>query len=338
MLTHAAYVQDAWQVTRNLTLQPRPALGDLPVPDPRRRAGRLPLRSRRRERLQRRRGRRARRHRGQLGEGPDPAAPGCRVPSEREDRPARRLRAHLGRPAPSSTSATHTPSTMRGPTPRRPTTGSRTRSCRVTTLRQGLNTALYGTAPDLSQGVIRLPVGAGTTTYPKEPDRKYVQSWNVFAQREFNSWLSGAGWLCGNAGEGQHGLHQHQHLRPRHRQRGARAGRVRTHPGHQHDQAVRGRHLQGLQAEVKARGANGMLGIVYTLSKTENYQDTTPTLASPTRPRRSATRARPASTGATTSRRTGSTTCPSARTSAGPTDGIANALLAAGRSTGSCRS
>lgn len=52
----------------------------------------------------------------------------------------------------------------------------------VTTLRQGLiNTS---TPPDLTQGIIPLPANTGTTTFPKDPRRKEIHSFNFFIERE----------------------------------------------------------------------------------------------------------------------------------------------------------
>jgi len=52
----------------------------------------------------------------------------------------------------------------------------------VTTLRQGIiNTAAV---PDLTQGTLPLPANTGTTTYPKDAMRKYIQSWNLTVERE----------------------------------------------------------------------------------------------------------------------------------------------------------
>src|ERR1043165_230444 len=52
----------------------------------------------------------------------------------------------------------------------------------VTTLRQGLiNTS---TPPDLSQGILPLPANTGTTTFPKEPKRKEIHSFNFIIERE----------------------------------------------------------------------------------------------------------------------------------------------------------
>jgi hypothetical protein len=54
----------------------------------------------------------------------------------------------------------------------------------ATTLRAGLDEATYGASPDLSTGKIKLPASSGTTTYPKDAMRKYIQSWNFMVQRE----------------------------------------------------------------------------------------------------------------------------------------------------------
>jgi hypothetical protein len=143
----------------------------------------------------------------------------------------------------------------------------------VTTLRQGLDTARYGAAPDLNQGIIRLPVGAGTTTYPKEPDRKYVQSWNVFAQRELTSWLSGQIGYVGTLVRGNMGFININTSAPG----TGNAGRELARFGLTQDinmiKPFGDAHYNGLQAELRARGKNGLLGVAYTLSKATNYQD-----------------------------------------------------------------
>jgi outer membrane receptor protein involved in Fe transport len=143
----------------------------------------------------------------------------------------------------------------------------------VTTLRQGLNEALYGQAPDLSQGVVKLPVGAGTTTYPKEPDRRYIQSWNVMAQREITSWLSGQVGYVGTLVRGQMGFVNINTSAPG----TGNAGRALAQFGLTQDinmiKPFGDATYNGLQVELRARGGNGQLGVVYTLSRAENYQD-----------------------------------------------------------------
>jgi outer membrane receptor protein involved in Fe transport len=143
----------------------------------------------------------------------------------------------------------------------------------LTTLRQGLNTAQYGTAPDLSQGVIKLPTGAGTTTYPEEPDRQYIQSWNVMAQREITPWLSAQLGYVGTLIKGQMGFININTSAPG----TGSAGRALASFGLTQDinmiKPFGDATYNALQAEVRARGANGQLGVVYTLSKAENYAD-----------------------------------------------------------------
>ncbi len=143
----------------------------------------------------------------------------------------------------------------------------------VTTLRQGLNTALYGAAPDLGQGVLRLPSGVSTTTYPKEPDRGYIQSWNVMTQREFSSWLSGQAGYVGTLIKGQMGFININTSAPG----TGNAGRALAGFGLTQDinmiEPFGDGTYHALQAELKARSQNGQLGVVYTLSKAENYQD-----------------------------------------------------------------
>jgi hypothetical protein len=143
----------------------------------------------------------------------------------------------------------------------------------VTTLRQGLDTARFGAAPDLGQGVLRLPVGAGTTTYPKEPERRSIQSWNVMLQRELAPWLSGQLGYVGTRIRGQMGFININTSAPG----TGNAGRALARFGLTQDINMilpfgDGRY-HGLQAEVRARGRNGLLGVSYTLSKTTNYQD-----------------------------------------------------------------
>src|SRR5215510_4817660 len=52
----------------------------------------------------------------------------------------------------------------------------------VTTLRQGLINA--STPPDVTQGILALPANTGTTTFPKEPMRDRIHSFNFFIERQ----------------------------------------------------------------------------------------------------------------------------------------------------------
>src|SRR5438270_8551186 len=55
----------------------------------------------------------------------------------------------------------------------------------VTTLRLGLNEAAYGQFPNLGNGIIPLPANTGTTTWPQNVRRKYIESWNFMLQHQF---------------------------------------------------------------------------------------------------------------------------------------------------------
>jgi hypothetical protein len=74
----------------------------------------------------------------------------------------------------------------------------------VTTLRLGLiNT---GPVPDLTAGILRLPANSGTTTYPKTPQRKNINSWNIILQRELPWKFVGEIGYIGTRANGQMGF------------------------------------------------------------------------------------------------------------------------------------
>jgi hypothetical protein len=58
----------------------------------------------------------------------------------------------------------------------------------VTNFRQGLIAPIA--PPDLTQGKLLLPAGVGTITYPKELDRGHIDSWNIAVQRELTPWMT----------------------------------------------------------------------------------------------------------------------------------------------------
>lgn len=73
----------------------------------------------------------------------------------------------------------------------------------VTTLRQGLTAAGTGTVPDLSSGILKLPSTVGTTTFPKNAMRKYVESWNFIVEHQFGRDLTGQTGYVGTRAVGQ---------------------------------------------------------------------------------------------------------------------------------------
>lgn len=150
----------------------------------------------------------------------------------------------------------------------------------VTTLRQGLNEALYGVPPDLNQGIIHLPRGAGTVTYPRVEERKYVQSWNVTVQRELFSRFTGQVGYAGTRAVGQQGYLNINASAPG----SGDAGRPLAPLGIVNDITLvapvtdaAGHFLDAtyhaLQAEFRGRVGTSQVGVAYTLSRAINYQD-----------------------------------------------------------------
>ena len=143
----------------------------------------------------------------------------------------------------------------------------------VTTLRQGLNQALYGVAPDLNQGIVHLPLGAGTTTFPKDAQRKYIQSWNLTVQRELFSRFSGQIGYVGTRALGQQGFININASAPG----TGNAGRPLAPLGIVTDinmiMPFRDATYHALQTEFRGRVATSQFGVVYTLSRAINYQD-----------------------------------------------------------------
>jgi Carboxypeptidase regulatory-like domain/TonB dependent receptor-like, beta-barrel len=142
----------------------------------------------------------------------------------------------------------------------------------VTTLRQGLINS-SGT-PNVNAGIIPLPANTGTTTFPKDPRRKEIHSFNFFVERELG-WKSTiqAGYVgtraidqmgfininAGPPGTGNAG-------RPLAVKYGivADINSIQPYGTTTYD---------GLQVLFSRRWASSQFGTAYTWSKTENYAD-----------------------------------------------------------------
>ncbi|HYJ48049.1 MAG TPA: hypothetical protein VEV81_15670, partial [Pyrinomonadaceae bacterium] len=74
----------------------------------------------------------------------------------------------------------------------------------VTTFRQGLINP--STPPDLSQGILPLPANTGTTTFPKDPRRKEIHSFNFLIERELPWKITGQVGYVGTRAVGQMGF------------------------------------------------------------------------------------------------------------------------------------
>lgn len=143
----------------------------------------------------------------------------------------------------------------------------------VTTLRLGLNEAAFARRPDLSQGVIPLPTGAGTTTFPKTDMRHHIHSWNVAGQRELLPWLTAQVAYVGTIAKGQQGFININAGPPG----TGNAGRPLSRFGITSDinmiRPFGDTTYHALQTELRARAPHALWGVVYTLSRTENYAD-----------------------------------------------------------------
>lgn len=85
--------------------------------------------------------------------------------------------------------------------PQRTLNGATNAFLPVTSFRLGLiNT---GPVPDLNAGVLKLPANSGTTTYPKDWMRKYIQSWNLIVERELTRRVTGQIGYVGTRAVGQ---------------------------------------------------------------------------------------------------------------------------------------
>jgi hypothetical protein len=73
----------------------------------------------------------------------------------------------------------------------------------ATTLRIGIPDV---SVPDLSQGILKLPANVGTTTFPKNAARKYIESWNFFLEREFGKGTTLSAGYVGTRAVGQEGF------------------------------------------------------------------------------------------------------------------------------------
>jgi hypothetical protein len=142
----------------------------------------------------------------------------------------------------------------------------------VTTLRQGLINA--STPPDLTQGVLSLPANTGTTTFPKEPRRKEIHSFNFIIERQLPWKFVGQVGYVGTRAVDQMGFININAGPPG----TGTAGRpLFTRFGLQADinsiQPYGTTTYDGLQTLFTRRWASSLFGAAYTWSKTINFAD-----------------------------------------------------------------
>jgi hypothetical protein len=142
----------------------------------------------------------------------------------------------------------------------------------VTTLTAGLiNPSI---PPDLSQGILRLPANAGTTTYPKNADRDRISSFNVILERELPWRFVGLVGYVGTRAKGQMGFININASAPG----TGTAGRPLFQKfGYTQDinmiMPYGDTTYDSMQATLIRRWAGSTFGVVYTYSKTINFAD-----------------------------------------------------------------
>ncbi|MFL6208568.1 MAG: TonB-dependent receptor domain-containing protein [Pyrinomonadaceae bacterium] len=148
----------------------------------------------------------------------------------------------------------------------------------VTTLRQGLVNP--NPPPDLSQGVLPLPSNTGTTTYPADPRRKEIHSFNVIVERQLPwNFTSSIGYV-GTRAVGQMGFININASAPGTGNNGrplfttdAAGNRVRITADINEIIPYRTTTYDSLQATLNRRWASSIFGVAYTWSKAINYAD-----------------------------------------------------------------
>lgn len=144
----------------------------------------------------------------------------------------------------------------------------------VTTLRQGLTVNGVGAVPDFSSGVIKLPATIGTTTFPKNAMRKYIESWNFIVQRQLGrDFTAQAGYV------GTRAVGQQQFININAGAPGlGNAGRLLySSIGSISDineiMPFKTTTYDALQSQITKRFSGSIVGAVYTYSKAINWAD-----------------------------------------------------------------
>jgi len=143
----------------------------------------------------------------------------------------------------------------------------------VTTLRTGLQENIYGVPPDLSQGIVPLPRGAGTTTWPKDVQRKYIHTWNLTVQRELTSKITGQVGYVGTRVIGQMGFVNINASAPGTGDLGRPLAPLNIVSDINSIQPVGDVFYDGLQSQLTYHAGETQVGVVYTFSKAINFQD-----------------------------------------------------------------
>lgn len=142
----------------------------------------------------------------------------------------------------------------------------------VTNFRQGLvNTS---TPPDLNAGTIALPFNSGTTTYPKNPMRNPIHSFNLIVERQLGAKFKGSIGYVGTRIPGQMGFININASAPG---TGVNGRPLFQRFGLQSDiteiMPYGNATYDSMQATLQRRWAGNVFGMAYTWSKAINYAD-----------------------------------------------------------------
>jgi hypothetical protein len=149
----------------------------------------------------------------------------------------------------------------------------------VTTFRTGLDEATYGQFPNLGNGIIKLPANTGTTTWPQDVRRKYIESFNFMVQHQFGTNVTAQAGYVGTRSVGQMqfmninagppatpGLPAGNAARPLAATLGILSDITSIQP-------FKTTTYDSLQSQINRRWGNSLIGAVYTWSKAINWAD-----------------------------------------------------------------
>jgi len=144
----------------------------------------------------------------------------------------------------------------------------------VTTLRQGIAPPIA--PPDVSSGKLLLPAGTGTTTYPKDLQRGSINSWNVTIERDLTSRLTAQVAYVGTRAVDQMAFVNINAGAPGTGNAGRPlflAGLTNLNSDINSFQPYGDTVYKGLQMQLRSRFRDVTGGIAYTWSKTTDYVD-----------------------------------------------------------------
>lgn len=144
----------------------------------------------------------------------------------------------------------------------------------VTTFRLGLNEAAFGQFPDVTSGIIKLPANSGTTTFPKDASRKYIESFNLILQHQFGRDTTAQAGYVGTRAVGQMGFININPSAPGGGNAGrALAGNLGLLSDINDVMPFKTTTYDSLQSQLTRRVGGSVVGLVYTWSKAIDWAD-----------------------------------------------------------------